>query len=54
MVNLRGGNVNGKFTGRPKCRICGCTHGMINQYGIKMCRKCFRENAEMIGFHKYK
>ncbi|MFB6216467.1 MAG: 30S ribosomal protein S14 [Candidatus Aenigmatarchaeota archaeon] len=36
-----------------KCRRCGSTHGVISKYGIKICRQCFREVAEEIGFDKY-
>jgi len=36
------------------CRVCKNTHSMISKYGISMCRKCFREKAPMIGFHKYR
>jgi small subunit ribosomal protein S14 len=35
------------------CRRCGSTHAHIGKYGIKLCRKCFREIATKIGFKKY-
>ena len=32
------------------CRVCRNTHGLIRKYGLDMCRKCFRERYELIGF----
>lgn len=37
-----------------KCRVCKNTHGMIRKYDINMCRRCFREQAPLIGFVKYR
>jgi|APSaa5957512576_1039674.scaffolds.fasta_scaffold101556_2 ribosomal protein S14 len=41
--------------GRKKCTMCGRTGvgGMINSYGLKLCRCCFRANAKELGFKKY-
>jgi small subunit ribosomal protein S29e len=36
------------------CRVCRNTHGIIRKYNIRMCRRCFRDQAESIGFHKYR
>lgn len=36
-----------------KCQICGRTGGHISKYGLGICRQCFRENAEDLGFRKY-
>lgn len=36
-----------------KCRICGRVGAHIKKYGIGLCRQCFRENAEKLGFKKY-
>ncbi|HDN82953.1 MAG TPA: 30S ribosomal protein S14 [Candidatus Altiarchaeales archaeon] len=36
-----------------RCSICGSNRGVIHKYGLGICRKCFRENAEKIGFKKY-
>ena len=38
---------------RKKCEKCGRFGAMINQYGINLCRHCFREIAEELGFRKY-
>ena len=36
-----------------KCERCGRFGAMINSHGINLCRHCFREVAEDIGFKKY-
>jgi len=36
-----------------KCEICGRFGARVGSYGINMCRQCFREVAEEIGFKKY-
>eukprot|EP01132_Coremiostelium_polycephalum_P009390 gene9390-11535_t len=40
--------------GSRKCRTCDNHHGVIRKYGLMMCRRCFRANAEAIGFNKYR
>ena len=35
------------------CRKCGTHRGVIRKYGISYCRRCFREEAEKLGFRKY-
>lgn len=37
----------------PKCRRCGRTGGVIRKYDLYICRQCFREVAEELGFKKY-
>ena len=37
---------------RP-CRRCGTYNAVIRKYGLNLCRRCFREIAERIGFKKY-
>lgn len=39
--------------GMRKCRFCGTSRGMIRSYGLRTCRRCFREVGERIGFRKY-
>ncbi len=34
------------------CIFCGNPRGLIRKYDIRMCRRCFKENAEKIGFKK--
>ncbi|MEM4330610.1 MAG: 30S ribosomal protein S14 [Candidatus Pacearchaeota archaeon] len=36
-----------------KCENCGRFGAHIGQYGIHLCRQCFRELAEEMGFKKY-
>lgn len=42
-----------KGRGKRKCRICGSSRAPIRSYNLFMCRRCFREVAENIGFEKY-
>ncbi len=39
--------------GTKQCETCGNTRGHIGKYGIDMCRKCFRDHAQRLGFKKY-
>jgi len=36
-----------------KCELCGRFGAHISSFNINMCRHCFREVAEKIGFKKY-
>jgi small subunit ribosomal protein S14 len=36
-----------------KCENCGRFGARVGQYGINLCRHCFREMAEDLGFKKY-
>jgi len=36
-----------------KCRRCGQLRGHISKYDLQLCRLCFREIAQRIGFKKY-
>ena len=36
-----------------KCRRCGRTGAHIQKYGLNLCRQCFREIAQSLGFKKY-
>jgi ribosomal protein S14 len=38
---------------RKKCERCGRFGAMIKRYRINLCRHCFREIAEELGFKKY-
>jgi small subunit ribosomal protein S14 len=35
------------------CVRCGRRRGIIRRYGMHLCRQCFREIAEDMGFKKY-
>lgn len=36
-----------------KCVKCGRAGGYIKKYGLSICRQCFRETAQELGFKKY-
>ncbi len=36
------------------CRITNRHEGLIRKYDLLLCRQAFREQANMIGFHKYR
>lgn len=36
------------------CRVTNSKQGLIRKYGINMSRRTFREQAELIGFQKYR
>ncbi|OQX22161.1 MAG: 30S ribosomal protein S14 [Candidatus Altiarchaeales archaeon A3] len=45
-------NPKKKFA-KDKCEICKNSRGLIHKHGLNICRRCFREVAESIGFKKY-
>jgi len=42
-----------KGEGDRYCQICKREDGLIRKYGLQICRECFRETAERLGFKKY-
>lgn len=48
--------LKSKFKGRGnrKCRFCGTARGLIRKYRLMVCRRCFREVGEEIGFRKFR
>jgi|TARA_Y100000310_G_scaffold159627_1_gene159235 ribosomal protein S14 len=36
-----------------RCKLCANNRGLITSYKIMLCRRCFRLNAQKIGFKKY-
>lgn len=38
---------------KDKCTICGTQRGIIHKHDLLICRRCFREVAQKIGFEKY-
>ena len=38
---------------KRKCRVCGTRNSVIRKYGLSICRRCFKDVAEQIGFRKY-
>lgn len=39
--------------GSRACRRCGSFGPVIRRYGLNLCRQCFREVAQKLGFKKY-
>jgi small subunit ribosomal protein S14 len=39
--------------GSRPCRRCGQQGPVIRKYGLMLCRQCFREVAQTLGFKKY-
>ncbi|KAI0987293.1 hypothetical protein GJ496_006952 [Pomphorhynchus laevis] len=39
--------------GSRHCRVCSTHSAIIRKYGLYVCRRCFRENAECLGFSKH-
>jgi len=39
--------------GSRKCRVCSNQGAIIRKYGLNICRQCFRQYANDIGFIKY-
>ena len=35
------------------CRFCKRARGVMSRYGLNMCRRCFKDNAEKLGWEKY-
>ncbi len=43
-----------KFERRKKrCKMCGVQKGVISKYKLNICRRCFKQNAERLGFKKF-
>ncbi|ORY29009.1 ribosomal protein S14 [Naematelia encephala] len=38
--------------GSRQCRVCAHQAGLIRKWGLDMCRQCFREKVQHIGFVK--
>ncbi|KAL9551788.1 hypothetical protein MBANPS3_004087 [Mucor bainieri] len=47
---LKKWDVNQKQIQNP--RVCAHRAGLIRKYNLNVCRQCFREYANDIGFHK--
>lgn len=39
--------------GSMRCIRCGTHEAIIRKYDLMLCRRCFREVAEKLGFKKY-
>ncbi len=38
---------------KKKCEMCGVQKGLIRKYKLGICRRCFKQNAERLGFKKF-
>jgi len=38
---------------KRRCRNCKTREAVIRKYGLNLCRRCFKELAEQLGFKKY-
>jgi len=38
---------------KRRCRVCGTPTAVIRKYDLNVCRRCFKEIAEKLGFKKY-
>jgi len=38
---------------KRRCRVCGTRAAVIRKYGLLVCRRCFKEIAERVGFRKF-
>ena len=38
--------------GLTRCEFCETTRGVMTQFNLKICRRCFRLNATKLGFKK--
>ncbi|MAG21991.1 MAG: 30S ribosomal protein S14 [Candidatus Diapherotrites archaeon] len=36
-----------------RCRICKTRQSIIRKYDLNVCRRCFKDIAEKLGFKKY-
>ena len=46
--------VKRKFgVGSRRCSICESYGSHVRVYGLKLCRQCFRDYAQKLGFKKY-
>ena len=42
-----------KGKGTRLCKNCGNARALIRKYDMFICRRCFREMGEYLGFKKY-
>jgi len=46
-------STNKELKRSKKCRFCGTQRGLIKKYDLYICRRCFNDHAEELGFKKY-
>ena len=45
-------NKGGYGKGANRCRFTNTTRGVVRKYGLNICRRTFRLNAQKLGFKK--
>ncbi|MBS3794688.1 MAG: 30S ribosomal protein S14 [Candidatus Thorarchaeota archaeon] len=53
MTNNDKNETKPRGKGNRTCMRCGTHQGIIRRYNLNLCRRCFREVAEKLGFRKY-
>ena len=53
MVKVRHGKPRKYGKGARWCKRCGQYTAIIQKYNLMLCRQCFREVAEKLGFKKF-
>jgi len=38
---------------KRRCRVCGTRQAVIRKYKLNVCRRCFKEIADSLGFKKF-
>jgi ribosomal protein S14 len=38
---------------KRRCRVCTGNAGLIRKYNLYVCRRCFKDIAEKLGFRKF-
>lgn len=38
---------------KRRCRVCGSGQAVIRKYNLLVCRRCFKEIADKLGFKKF-
>jgi len=38
---------------KRRCRVCRGNAGLIRKYNLYVCRRCFKDIAEKMGFKKF-
>ena len=54
MTNLWNSHPKQNSKGGRSCRVCNGRNGLIRKYDLMVCRRCFRDQADQIGFKKYR
>ena len=53
MAGTLGQHPKNHSKGGRACRRCGNQCAIVRKYQLNLCRQCFRETAQAIGFKKY-